>query len=274
MMPGAGPVARAVGGGLARRKVQTLVIGLVAAGIHRCLRAGPRPCCRLQRPVRQGLRRSARRGRGGHRRPGGGYARAARRDSAAAGGHGRGRALSRGDDQPADWRARPGPRLTLQPMTVAGRGGPGGPLDDLVIQQGRWAQRPGELVLSSDSGLGVPLGTQITVSGVPGTPRLTVVGYRQLDQPVGRRLGSAQPDRCAARAGGARDRADAVPVRQRGQRGGAAHRCPRLWRRAALRRADRHAVVPGGQGAGDVGDRPDRAVRGRVRRSSGWSCRC
>ncbi len=28
-MPGAGPVARAVGGGLARRKVQTLVIGLV-----------------------------------------------------------------------------------------------------------------------------------------------------------------------------------------------------------------------------------------------------
>ncbi len=62
-------------------------------------------------------------------------------------------------------------------MTVAGRGGPGGPLDDLVIQQGRWAQRPGELVLSSDSGPGVPLGTQVTVSGVPGTPRLTVVGY-------------------------------------------------------------------------------------------------
>src|SRR5579863_7159232 len=28
-MPGAGPVARAVAGGLARRKVQTLVIGLV-----------------------------------------------------------------------------------------------------------------------------------------------------------------------------------------------------------------------------------------------------
>ena len=66
---------------------------------------------------------------------------------------------------------------TLPPMTVAGRGGPGGPLDDLVIKRGRWAQRPGELVLSSDSGLGVPLGTQITVSGVPGRPRLTVVGY-------------------------------------------------------------------------------------------------
>src|ERR1700722_741469 len=29
MMPGTGPVARAVGGGLTRRKVQTLVIGLV-----------------------------------------------------------------------------------------------------------------------------------------------------------------------------------------------------------------------------------------------------
>jgi hypothetical protein len=52
------------------------------------------------------------------------------------------------------------PTASLPPMTVAGRGGPGGPLDDLVIQRGRWAQRPGELVLSSDSGFGVPLGTQ------------------------------------------------------------------------------------------------------------------
>jgi putative ABC transport system permease protein len=64
----------------------------------------------------------------------------------------------------------------LPPMTVAGRG-PGGPLDDLVIQRGRWAQRPGELVLSANFGFGVPLGTQLTVSGVPGTPRLTLVGY-------------------------------------------------------------------------------------------------
>jgi putative ABC transport system permease protein len=69
--------------------------------------------------------------------------------------------------------------IILPPMTVAGRGGPGGPLDDLVIEQGRWAQRPGEIVLSRDSKGGLPLGAQITVSGVPGTPRLTVVGIAE-----------------------------------------------------------------------------------------------
>jgi hypothetical protein len=62
-------------------------------------------------------------------------------------------------------------------MTVVGPAGPGGPLEDLVIQQGRWAQRPGELVLSADFGVAVPLGTQLAAGGVPGTPRLTVVGY-------------------------------------------------------------------------------------------------
>lgn len=62
-------------------------------------------------------------------------------------------------------------------MTVVGRATPGGPLDDLVIQQGRWARRPGELVLSAGFGVAVPLGTQLSVGGVPGTPRLTVVGY-------------------------------------------------------------------------------------------------
>jgi putative ABC transport system permease protein len=65
----------------------------------------------------------------------------------------------------------------LPSMTLVGRAGPGGPLDDLVLQRGRWAVRPGELVLSADLGVEVPLGTQLTAPGVPGAPRLTVVGY-------------------------------------------------------------------------------------------------
>jgi putative ABC transport system permease protein len=74
----------------------------------------------------------------------------------------------------------PGPpgspgKFTGPPLTLAGRASPGGPLDDLVLQQGRWPQRPGEIVLSRDS-TGVPLGAQITVSGAPGSPILTVVG--------------------------------------------------------------------------------------------------
>jgi putative ABC transport system permease protein len=68
-----------------------------------------------------------------------------------------------------------GGQFTGPPLTLVGRAAPGGPLDDLILQQGRWPQRPGEVVLSRDS-TGVPLGTRITVSGRPGSPGLTVVG--------------------------------------------------------------------------------------------------
>ena len=172
-MPGTGPIARAVAGGLTRRKVQTLVIGLVllvstgacvlalglivdsSAPFDRAFAAqhGADVVATVDRAVATP----------------GQLAAAARLPevTAAAGPYPEAMISPQVGEPPA----------TLQPMIVAGRGGPGGPLDDLVIQRGRWAQRPGELVLSSDSGFGVPVGTQITVSGVPGTPRLTVVGY-------------------------------------------------------------------------------------------------
>ena len=68
---------------------------------------------------------------------------------------------------------RPGPTL---PLTLAGRATPGGPVDDLVIQSGHWARGPGQVVLSSSDGNlpPLPLGTELTVTGAPGT--LTVVG--------------------------------------------------------------------------------------------------
>ena len=70
--------------------------------------------------------------------------------------------------------------VRLPPATVAGRASPGGPVDDLTLDAGRWAQRPGEIVLSRDFQSGGPaaqlIGTQITVTGVPGHPVLTVVG--------------------------------------------------------------------------------------------------
>ena len=175
-MPGTGPVARAVGGALTRRKVQTLVIGLVLlvstgacvlalglivdsnAPFDRAFAAqhGADVVATVDRAVAT---------------PGQLAAAARLPEVTAAAGPYPEAMISPQVREPGQ------PAATLQPMTVAGRGGPGGPLDDLVIQQGRWAQRPGELVLSSDSGFGVPVGTQITVSGVPGTPRLTVVGY-------------------------------------------------------------------------------------------------
>ena len=175
MMPGTRPVARAVGSGLTRRKVQTLVIGLVllvstsacvvalgliadsSAPFDRAFAAqhGADVVATVDPAVAT---------------PGQLAATARLPEVTGAAGPYPEAAIS-----PQSGASQP--MTPLPPMTVAGRGEPGGPLDDLVIQQGRWAQRPGELVLSSDSVFGVPLGTRFTVGGVPGTPQLTVVGY-------------------------------------------------------------------------------------------------
>jgi putative ABC transport system permease protein len=72
-------------------------------------------------------------------------------------------------------------KLTLPQLTLVGRASPGGPVDDVVLQQGHWPTRPGQIVLDNnpqDGNLppGIALGTQAVATGVPGKPRLTVVG--------------------------------------------------------------------------------------------------
>jgi len=66
------------------------------------------------------------------------------------------------------------------PMTLVGRGSPGGPIDDLTLQAGHWATQPGQIVVASDPSPGeemfMSLGSKIVVTGVPGGPTLTVVG--------------------------------------------------------------------------------------------------
>jgi putative ABC transport system permease protein len=72
----------------------------------------------------------------------------------------------------------PGVGTAQAQLTVAGRASPGGGVDDLTLTAGRWPRQPGEIVLERDQfGPGVPLGTQVTVTGVPGSPRLTLVGF-------------------------------------------------------------------------------------------------
>jgi putative ABC transport system permease protein len=68
-------------------------------------------------------------------------------------------------------------------MTLVGRASPGGPVDDVILQSGHWAQRPDQVVLSSaevypNGNLppGTGLGTQLTVTGVARSATLTVVG--------------------------------------------------------------------------------------------------
>jgi putative ABC transport system permease protein len=68
-------------------------------------------------------------------------------------------------------------QFVLPSVTLAGRASPGGPVDDITLDSGRWVTRPGEVVVSRNLvGPTLQLGQQITVTGVPGTPRLTVVG--------------------------------------------------------------------------------------------------
>ncbi len=70
-----------------------------------------------------------------------------------------------------------GPPLPFQQqLTVVGRASPGGPVDDLTLTSGHWPTRPGQVVLANTRGLDMGIGTQITMTGVPGSPRLTLVG--------------------------------------------------------------------------------------------------
>ena len=69
------------------------------------------------------------------------------------------------------------------PVTLVGRASPGGPVDDVILRSGHWAERPGQVVLSSaevypNGNLppGTGLGAQLTVTGVAGTSTLAVVG--------------------------------------------------------------------------------------------------
>jgi putative ABC transport system permease protein len=75
---------------------------------------------------------------------------------------------------------QPGPAGQLPPLTLAGRTSPGGPVDDLTLTAGHWARRPGQLVLASNPSspeqIGFSLGTRLTVTSAPGHPVLTVVG--------------------------------------------------------------------------------------------------
>jgi putative ABC transport system permease protein len=67
--------------------------------------------------------------------------------------------------------------VMMTQMTVVGRASPGGPVDDLTITAGRWPRSPGEIVLERDRRGPAPvLGAKLSVDGAPGAPQLTVVG--------------------------------------------------------------------------------------------------
>jgi putative ABC transport system permease protein len=62
-------------------------------------------------------------------------------------------------------------------VNLVGRSSPNATVDDLTLTSGHWAQGPGQVVWDdSQNGLDPQVGTVVTVTGVPGNPKLTVVG--------------------------------------------------------------------------------------------------
>ncbi len=68
------------------------------------------------------------------------------------------------------------PGVFQQQLTLVGRASPGGPVDDLTLQSGHWPTQPDQVVLNDVRGPGEAIGTKLTVTGVPGSPHLTIVG--------------------------------------------------------------------------------------------------
>ncbi|WP_234336832.1 ABC transporter permease [Streptomyces xylophagus] len=62
------------------------------------------------------------------------------------------------------------------PIAVAGRATSGGSVDNVAVTKGRWVEKPGEIVVSADTGPEVRLGQQLNFPDLPGSPTLTVVG--------------------------------------------------------------------------------------------------
>jgi putative ABC transport system permease protein len=63
------------------------------------------------------------------------------------------------------------------PLTVVGRASPDGPVDDLTLSSGHWPTQPDQIVMSNVHFQGEEIGTQVTITGVPGSPHLTIVGF-------------------------------------------------------------------------------------------------
>jgi putative ABC transport system permease protein len=70
----------------------------------------------------------------------------------------------------------------VPPMTVVGRADPGGPVDRVTLTDGRWATGPGEVVLAAGGQFHFPpnqVGRVWTLPDLPGSPTVTIVGIAQ-----------------------------------------------------------------------------------------------
>ena len=66
----------------------------------------------------------------------------------------------------------------LPTLTLVGRSGPGGDVDRVDLRSGRWAQKPGEIVLAASfEGPAVGIGAALKASDTVNAPTLSIVGF-------------------------------------------------------------------------------------------------
>ncbi len=214
----AGPVSRAIRGGVARRRVQTIVIALVLLVSTGAAVLALALVVDSSAPFDHSFAAQ----RGAHLAVIVNPARATPADVAAttrlrqvSATAGPFAALSIA----AQLTGQAGPDGSLPPMTLAGRSAPGGRVDDLTLQSGHWADRPGQLVLAvnpaSDIADRAPARGEDHRAQRAGPSGADRGRGGCLGHQLGGRLGHAGRDHPAAHPGDARQRADAVPLPRR-----------------------------------------------------------
>jgi putative ABC transport system permease protein len=177
----AGPVGRVAGGGLTRRRLQTIVIGLVLLVSCAASVLALGLVVESQSPFDRAF--AAQHGADVTAAINPGRASAAQ---LAATTHLPGVTAAAGPyDQITTSAQIPGPpqlgggTVQLSAYTVAGRASPTGPVDQLVLQSGHWPTGLGQIVMAegqSGPQISLSLGSKIKFPDLPGDPTLTVVG--------------------------------------------------------------------------------------------------
>ena len=217
----AAPVARAVAGGLARRRVQTVVIGLVvlistaAAVLATALLAESSAPFDHAFAARHGAHVTA--AINPARASPAQLAATTRLPQVTAAAGPFAETTIGVPCTPVTVRLGGPDGIGLEQMTLAGRAAPAGPVDGVCLLSGHWVRGPGQIVLQYDyMGGHIPVGSTLDRDRAAGNAPADGCRHRRLGHRDCRRLGTARGDPGAAATGDAGQRADAVPVPRRG----------------------------------------------------------
>jgi putative ABC transport system permease protein len=167
-------LTRVVRSGVGRRRVQTIVIGLVAMIAVTSAVLGGSLMVASKGPFDRAFKQQ----QGAHLTAGY-HAGTVTEAQLAASASAAGVAASAGPFATAQLGLTSPNGNPIPPLNVVGRADAGGSVDRVIVVDGRWATGPGEIVLATGGRLQLPpqvIGQQWTVTDAPGSPSVTVVG--------------------------------------------------------------------------------------------------